>query len=199
MATYRRKDAYHQRAKREGFRSRAAYKLEEAQERHRLLRRGQRVLDLGCWPGGWLQVAARRVGASGRVVGIDVAALEEPLAEPNVVVLEGDLAAADTAERLLDALGAPADVVLSDAAPKLTGIRDTDRANEERLLEAVEALLPRVLRPGGDLLLKIMEGPEARQVEERLRRRFVRARTFKPRASRKGTSERYLLARDFTP
>jgi len=88
-------------------------------------------------------------------------------------------------------------VVLSDAAPKLTGVRDTDRANEERLLEAIEALLPALLRPGGDLLLKIMEGPEAQQIEKRVRRRFERAKTVKPEASRKGTTERYLLARGF--
>ena len=197
MARYQRKDAYHQRAKREGLRSRAAYKLEEVQQRHRLLRSGQKVLDLGCWPGGWLQVAAGLVGTRGRVVGIDKAVLDEPLPESQVVVLEGDLEAADTAERLLEALGGPADVVLSDAAPKLTGVRDTDRANEERLLEAVEALLPALLRPGGDLLLKILEGPEAQQIEKRLRRRFERAKTVKPQASRKGTTERYLLARGF--
>jgi 23S rRNA (uridine2552-2'-O)-methyltransferase len=197
MARYQRKDAYHQRAKREGYRSRAAYKLEEAQERHRLLRRGHKVIDLGCWPGGWLQVAAAIVGPQGRVVGIDKAALNEPITEGQVTVLEGDLEAPDTGKRLQEALGGTADVLLSDAAPKLTGVRDTDRANEERLLEAIEALLPGLLRPGGDLLLKIMEGPEAQQIEKRLRTRFERAKTFKPKASRKGTTERYLLARGF--
>jgi 23S rRNA (uridine2552-2'-O)-methyltransferase len=195
MARYQRKDAYHQRAKREGFRSRAAYKLEEVQKRHRLLRRGQKVVDLGCWPGGWLQVAAAIVGPRGRVVGIDKAALDEPLSERQVVVLEGDLEAPDTAKRLVEALGGKADVLLSDAAPKITGVRDTDRANEERLLEAIEALLPTLLRPGGDLLLKIMEGPEAQQIEKRLRTRFESAKSVKPQASRKGTTERYLLAR----
>jgi 23S rRNA (uridine2552-2'-O)-methyltransferase len=199
MARYQRKDAYHQRAKREGFRSRAAYKLEEVQKRHKLLRRGQKVLDLGCWPGGWLQVTAGIVGPQGRVVGIDKAALDPPLVEAQVSVLEGDLEASDTEERLLEALGGPADVVLSDAAPKITGVRDTDRANEERLLEAIEALLPALLRPGGDLLLKIMEGPEAQQIDKRLRRCFERAKTVKPEASRKGTTERYLLARRFQP
>jgi 23S rRNA (uridine2552-2'-O)-methyltransferase len=199
VATYQRKDAYHQRAKREGFRSRAAYKLAEIQQRHGLLRRGQRVVDLGCWPGGWLQVAARAVGPEGRVVGVDLAPLDEQPAEPNVVALEADLTDPATAERVLQALGAPADVLLSDAAPKLTGVRPTDRAREEALLEAIEALLPRLLRRGGDLLLKLLEGPEAQQVERRLRARFARARSVKPRASRKGTTERYLLARGFEP
>ena len=195
MATYRRKDVYHQRAKREGFRSRAAYKLEEIQQRERLLRRGARVADLGCWPGGWLQVAARAVGSEGRVVGVDLRALDAPLEEANVTVLEADLTAPDVAARVRAALGGPADVLLSDAAPKLTGIRDTDRAREEVLLEAIEALLTDLLRPGGDLLVKLLEGPEAQQIAKRLEKRFDRARSLKPKASRKGTTERYLLGR----
>ena len=195
MATYRRKDAYHQRAKREGFRSRAAYKLEEIQQRERLLWRGARVADLGCWPGGWLQVAARAVGAEGRVVGVDLRALDAPLEEANVTVLEADLTAPDVAARVRAALDGPADVLLSDAAPKLTGIRDTDRAREETLLEAIEVLLTDLLRPGGDLLVKLLEGPEAQQIAKRREKRFDRARSLKPKASRKGTTERYLLGR----
>ena len=195
MATYRRKDVYHQRAKREGFRSRAAYKLEEIQQRERLLWRGARVAALGCWPGGWLQVAARAVGAEGRVVGVDLRALDAPLEEAHVTVLEADLTAPDVAARVRAALGGPADVLLSDAAPKLTGIRDTDRAREETLLEAIEVLLTDLLRPGGDLLVKLLESPEAQQIAKRLEKRFDRARSLKPKASRKGTTEWYLLGR----
>jgi len=126
-------------------------------------------------------------------------AIEPPLENANLVALVGDLEAAGLPGRILEALGGPADVLLSDAAPKLTGVRITDRANEERLLEAVEGLLPALLRPGGDLLLKIMEGPEAQEIDRRLRRRFASAKTVKPKASRKGTTERYLLARLYTP
>jgi 23S rRNA (uridine2552-2'-O)-methyltransferase len=126
---------------------------------------------------------------------VDLAALDEPLAEPNVTVLRADLTQPETVQRVLDALGGPADVILSDAAPKLTGVRATDRAREEALLEAVDALVPKLLRPGGDLLLKILESPEAQRVERRIRARFARARTVKPSASRKGSAERYLLAR----
>ncbi|MDJ0846850.1 MAG: RlmE family RNA methyltransferase [Myxococcota bacterium] len=197
MPRYERKDSWHRRAKREGFRSRAAYKLEEIQRSQRVLRRGQRVVDLGCWPGGWLQVAARVVGPEGRVIGVDVTPLEADLEEPQVSFLEADLTDAGTPERLLETLGGPADVVLSDAAPKLTGVRATDRAREEALLEAIEALLGRILRPGGDLVVKILEGPEAQAVAQRLRRRFERAKAVKPRASRKGTTERYLVGRGF--
>lgn len=137
------------------------------------------------------------VGAEGRVVGIDVTPLEAPLEEAQATFLQGDLGDPAAAERLLAALGAEADVVLSDAAPKLTGVRDTDRAHEETLLESIEALLPRILRPGGDLLLKILEGPEAQVIEKRLRARFEQGKAHKPKAIRKGSTERYLVARGF--
>ncbi len=197
MATYQRKDHYHQRAKREGLRSRAAYKLAEIDRGRSLLRRGAKVIDLGCWPGGWLQVAARAVGSEGRVVGVDRVPLDPPLADANVRVLCADLADADLAGRLREALGGPADLLLSDAAPRLSGVRATDRANEERLLEAVEGLIPRLLRPGGDLLLKILDSPEAEAIARRIRSGFDSAKSVRPRASRKGSAERYLLARGF--
>ena len=194
---YERKDSFHRRAKREGFRSRAAYKLEEIQRRNGLLRSGQRVVDLGCWPGGWLQVASELVGPRGRVVGVDRAPLDPPLDLANTIALSGDLTEPAVQQAVLDALGGPADVVLSDAAPKLTGVRATDRANEEALLEAIEAALGRLLKPGGSLLLKLLEGPEAQEVARRISRRFRRVSSTRPAASRKGTSERYLLARGF--
>ncbi len=194
MAKYDRKDVFHQRAKREGYRSRAAYKLEEIQRRARILKRGAKVFDLGCWPGGWLQVAAQVVGPKGRIVGVDLAELDPPLYEENVQFLRADLTDASTADALLALLGGTADVVICDAAPKLTGVRATDRAHEEALLEAIEALVPRLLRPGGDLLVKLLEGPEAQTIEKRLRAGFTRSRSLKPKASRKGTTERYVVA-----
>ncbi len=190
---YQRKDALHQRAKREGFRSRAAYKLQELQRTHRVLRRGQRVVDLGCWPGGWLQVAARIVGAEGRVVGVDVAEVE-PLGLANTFAIQADLTEPGVAERILDALGGLADVVLCDAAPKLTGVRATDRAREESLLEAVEALLPVLLRPDGDLILKLLDSPEAQAVVARLRKQFARTKLTGLATTRRHSSERYLVA-----
>lgn len=198
MARYQRKDHFHQRAKREGARSRAFYKLDEFQRAHRLLRPGDRVVDLGCWPGGWLQCAAAAVTAKGRVVGIDLAPIEPALELAQVRSLTGDLEDPAVVGVLRAALEAPrCDVLLSDAAPKLTGIRDADRAAEERLLEAVERLLPELLREGGTLLLKILEGPEAQAIDRRIRSRFGRARSIKTQATRKGSAERYLLARGF--
>ena len=132
-------------AKREGYRSRAAYKLEEIQRRERLLHPGARVADLGCWPGGWMQVAARLVGPSGRVVGVDRAEIDPPLELANARALCADLEDPGVAELLLEALGGPADVVLCDAAPKLTGIRASDRApTPEPRIRAIQARMSEV-------------------------------------------------------
>jgi 23S rRNA (uridine2552-2'-O)-methyltransferase len=197
VTAYDRKDHFHQRAKREGYRSRAAYKLLEIQKNQRLLKPGQRVIDLGCWPGGWLQVAAEAVGPKGRVIGLDLAAIDPPLENENVIAFCGDLTEPSVVEELIEQLGGPADVLLSDAAPKLSGIRAADQAREGALLEGVEALLGRLLRPGGSLLVKILEGPDAVLVDRRLRREFETAKTVKPSASRRGSSERYLLGRSY--
>ncbi len=198
MARYQRKDHLHQRAKKEGLRSRAAYKLEEIQKSFRLLSPGQRVLDLGCWPGSWLELAGRLVGPKGVVVGVDRAEIKPPIEADQVTALVADLEEASIANRLREALGADrADVILSDAAPKLTGVRETDRATEERLLEVIEALIPQLLVPGGSLLIKILEGPEAQLVARRIRKRFEKARTVKLQSTRKGSTERYLVARGF--
>jgi 23S rRNA (uridine2552-2'-O)-methyltransferase len=156
--------------------------------------RGQKVVDLGCWPGGWLQVAAEAVGREGRVVGVDIAAIDPPLENANVVTIQGDITEASVLEEISAALGGLADVCLSDAAPKLTGIRAVDRAKEEGLLESIEARIPELLRSGGSLLLKILECPEAGAIDRRIRSHFAKAKTVKAAASRKGTTERYLLA-----
>ena len=182
MAKYDRKDHYYQRAKSEGYRSRAAYKLAEIQQAHRLMRRGNRVVDLGCWPGGWLQIAAEAVGPSGLVVGVDLAAIDPPIESANVVAICGDITEASVLEEISAALGGRADVLLSDAAPKLTGIRAVDRAREEGLLESIEARIPEILRPGGSLLLKILECPEAQAIDRRIRARFTTAKTVKAAA-----------------
>jgi 23S rRNA (uridine2552-2'-O)-methyltransferase len=214
MAKYNRKDHLHQRAKKEGLRSRAAYKLEEVQKQFKILSKGQRVADLGCWPGGWTEGAAKIVGPKGRIVGVDRAEVDPPISLANAVTLVGDLEDEDIAGRLLAALqtrspttdaageneappAALADVVLSDAAPKLTGVRETDRANEERLLVAIEQVLPRLLAPGGSLVIKILEGPEAQEIDRRIRKTFRKAKTVKLQSTRKGSTERYLVAQDF--
>jgi 23S rRNA (uridine2552-2'-O)-methyltransferase len=197
VSVYDRKDHYHQRAKREGYRSRAAYKLLEIQKSHRILRPGQKVIDLGCWPGGWLQVASRVVGAKGRVVGVDLAAIDPPLGYANTIAISADITQPSVTKEIIERLGGRGGVLLSDAAPKLTGIRATDQAHEGALLEAVEGLLDSLLTPGGTLLIKILDGPDAMAVDRRLRKCFETAKTVKSKASRPGSSERYLLGKGY--
>jgi len=190
---YERKDALYRRAKDEGYRSRAAYKLVELQRRLRLMRPGDAVVDLGAWPGGWLQVAAELVGARGRVVGVDVVAVD-PLPDARVIALEGDAADPTLPARVRDLLGRPADVVLSDMAAKLTGIAPRDAARAAELLDVARRFALEVLRPGGTLVMKTFGGAEAEAARAALRSRFGRVRLVGLEASRKGSSELYLVA-----
>jgi len=142
-------------------------------------------------------VASGIVGPSGRVVGVDIAPIEPSLELANVIAILWDISQPGVAERILEALGGKARVLLSDAAPKLTGIRATDRAREEELLGVIAALIPALLETGGDLLLKLFDGPEADAAAKAIGRHFEKTIGTRPEASRKGTSERYLLARGF--
>ncbi len=194
--TYRRKDSYYRRARAAGFRARSAYKLAELDARFRLLRPGDFVVDLGAWPGGWLQVALEAVGARGRVVGVDVAPLE-PLPAANVHLVNGDVREPGTWHAVLEHLGRPADVVLSDLAPKLTGIRDRDDARSGELVAAVVEMLPAILRPGGHFLMKLFTGAVFETGVVQLRRRFEEFRTTRPEATRKASGEIYGVGRGY--
>jgi 23S rRNA (uridine2552-2'-O)-methyltransferase len=193
---YDRKDALHQRAKREGYRSRAAYKLLELQRRARLLRRGQLVVDLGAWPGGWLQVAAELVGPTGRVIGIDMATID-PLPTTNVIVMRDDVTDAACADRILAAAGGPADVLLSDLAPKLTGIAPRDAARSEELADATRAIASRILKKGGAMVTKTLGGREGEAARAALKERFAEVRQLGLESTRKGSSELYIVASGF--
>lgn len=195
VATYERKDAAYRRAKEEGYRSRAAYKLVEIDDQARLLRPGARVVDLGCWPGAWTQVAARRVGPSGRVVGVDLVETGE-LGLPGATTLQGDVREPAVRERVLAALGGPADVVLSDLAPKLSGIAATDAARHAELVEAAIDAALALLRPGGALLVKLFMDPEYEGLVRRLRASFAAVKTRRPPSTRKGSAEIYAVARE---
>jgi 23S rRNA (uridine2552-2'-O)-methyltransferase len=185
-------DPFVQGAREEGYRSRAAYKLLELDQKFGLLRRGQRVLDLGCAPGGWLQVALAK-GA--RAVGVDLLEVA-PLA--GAEVLQGDIFDAAVILRLRTAAGGPVELVLSDLAAAATGQRAVDRLRAAGLAEAVLDLLPEVLAAGGAAVIKLVRGAEA-EVVAGARRRFASVRMYRPEASRAGSSEIYLIATGFRP
>jgi 23S rRNA (uridine2552-2'-O)-methyltransferase len=192
-------DPYVARAKREGFRSRAAYKLIEMDDKYRFLKPGGRVVDLGAAPGGWSQIAADRVGADagrGRVVAIDVLEMQ---AVAGVDVLQLDFLASEAPERLKEMLGGPADVVLSDLAANATGHRKTDHLKIMALAEAAALFAREVLSAGGTFLCKVLQGGTEGALLADLKRDFATVRHVKPAASRSDSAELYVLATGFRP
>lgn len=190
-----RHDVFYQRAKREQFVARSVYKLQEIDERFGLFRPGQRVLDLGCRPGSWLQYAAQKVGGTGALVGLDRQALA--LALPRTRLLVGDVftISPDELRGELPAF----DVVLSDMAPDTSGVRHLDQARSEALFERALDLAELLLAPGGHFVGKLFQGPTWNQLLTRLRRRFSEARTVKPEGSRKDSIEQYLVGLRLLP
>ncbi len=184
-------DSYRTKARAEGYVARAIYKLKAIDEKYRLLHRGQRVLDLGCAPGSWLQYLASRVGPTGVVVGVDLTPLAILVAPPIHFVL-GDLAALEL--ETVTAISADFDAVVSDMAPKTTGIREVDQQRSLDLVLLAWKWARKLLRPGGHFLVKVFEGPEVEDLFRELEAAFRVCRRVKPPGSRAASKEIYLLA-----
>src|SRR5215467_13133511 len=190
-------DPYVAQAKREGYRSRAAFKLLEIDDKYRLLKPGMIVVDLGAAPGGWSQIAAKRVGAAdgkGKVVAIDLLEMPEI---PGVEFAQLDFHAADAPERLRAMMGGGADLVMSDMAANTTGHRKTDQLRIVGLVEIAAAFASEVLNPGGAFLAKVFQSGADADLLAQLKRDFATVRHIKPAASRQDSSERYVLATGF--
>jgi 23S rRNA (uridine2552-2'-O)-methyltransferase len=186
-------DKFFRKAKADGYRARSAYKLLQIQERFRLIRRGDVVVDLGAAPGSWSQVAAKLVGPKGRVVALD---LEEMEPIPGVVLLQGDMTDLDVQDRLIEAVGGQADVVLSDAAPSTTGIKLRDHVLSMELIRAALAVAEEILRPGGHFVAKAFPGEDFADVLHDVKMAFRHVKVAKPEASRKESWERFVVARN---
>ncbi len=189
-------DPYVKAAQQAGYRSRAAFKLLELDERFGLLKPGLRVVDLGAAPGGWTQVALRAVGGDGRVVALDLLPMDQIA---GAIVLQGDFQEAEAEASVLAALDGPADLVLSDMAPNTTGHGATDHLRITALAELALDFALKVLAPGGAFVAKLFQGGAERAMLERLRRHFAQVRHAKPPASRKESSENYVVATGFRP
>ncbi|HEX5509990.1 MAG TPA: RlmE family RNA methyltransferase [Pseudolabrys sp.] len=189
-------DPYVARARREGYRSRAAFKLIEIDDKHHILKKGARVIDLGAAPGGWSQAAAKRVGAPerGKIVAIDLLDMD---AIPGVEFLKLDFLDANATETLKAMLGGPADVVLSDMAANATGHARTDHLKIMALVEAAAEFVREVLAPGGVFLAKVLQGGTEASLLSALKRDFAAVKHVKPAASRADSAELYLLATGF--
>ena len=185
-------DYFFKKAKKEGVLSRAFFKLEEIDKKHRLMGKESAILDLGCSPGSWMQYAARQTGESGCVVGVDKVPPANNLPRWVHVVCEDLLSV--PAEKLLALAGRKFDVVLSDAAPSTTGERFVDQQNSLRLVERVLKLSRAVLKPGGHLVIKVFQGPDTKKIWDACRVQFEEMLIEKPQSSRKESFEVYWVA-----
>lgn len=188
-------DPYVKMAQKDGYRSRASYKLLELQEKDRLLRPGMTVVDLGAAPGGWSQVASRVLGDKGRLIASDILSMD---AIPDVTFIQGDFTEQRVFDEILRAIdGHPVDLVISDMAPNMSGVRSADQPKAMYLCELALDLATRVLRPGGDFLIKIFQGEGFDDYLRQVRDGFERVQMRKPESSRDRSREQYLLARGF--
>ncbi len=193
---YQPKDAFYRKAKKEGYRSRAAYKLLDLSRRFQIIKPGDRVVDLGSAPGGWLQVASQLAGEKGKVIGIDTEAVE-PLNQPNIVLIQGDITSEENLKRIKDLLGNSADCVISDVSPRLSGIRDADLSRSQELNRSSLNVACQLLKPGGNFLVKVFMGEELKKFFLEVEKFFLSVQRTRPEATRKGSSETYLCAKGF--
>jgi 23S rRNA (uridine2552-2'-O)-methyltransferase len=198
-ADERKREAFYKQAKREGYRARSSYKLQQINDKFHLIKTGDAVVDLGCSPGGWTQVAVELVGPTGRVVGIDIA-FTPPV--EGAIILQGDMTKPETHALLEKALveggrQGQADVVVSDMSPNITGSYTRDQATSAWLVEQAIAFAQRALKRGGHLVFKIFEGEDFPQIIETCKSLFGRVRKYNPPASRKQSSEVYVIATDY--
>jgi 23S rRNA (uridine2552-2'-O)-methyltransferase len=189
------KDKYVLQSQKEGYRSRAAYKLLQIQEKDRLIKPGMNVVDLGAAPGGWSQVARQFVGSKGKIIALDILPMDQ-LAQ--VEFIQGDFQEDSVLDELLKAVNnKPIDLVISDMAPNVTGVKAVDQPKSIYLLELAIDLADQVLKPQGSLLMKVFQGEGFQPLLAQLRQRYQKVITRKPDASRSRSSEVYLLAKGF--
>jgi len=188
-------DPYVKMAQKDGYRSRASYKLLEIQEKDRILRPGMTVVDLGAAPGGWSQVTSRVIGDKGRLIASDILEMDSI---PDVTFIQGDFTDDAVFAQILEAIGEnPVDLVISDMAPNMSGLAAVDMPRAMFLCELALDLAGRVLRPGGDFLIKVFQGEGFDQYHKDIRKLFDKVQMRKPSSSRDRSREQYLLGRGF--
>lgn len=191
--TEKRKEHYYKMAKKEKYRSRASYKLLQLNKKFRIIKARDYVVDLGAAPGGWSQVALEIVGEEGKVVAVDLQRIM-PFEEDNFVQITGDFTKKDIIDKIESELGLNADVILSDAAPKLTGIKDIDQLKSIDIAENVLKISDSILKIGGNMVVKVFQGEGFEEYLKKVKKEFKIVKTTKPPSSKKGSMEMYLIA-----
>ncbi len=189
-----RRDQYRRLAKDQGYRARSAYKLLQINRSYNILKKGDKVVDLGCAPGGWLQVAVKEVRPSGKVIGIDLKPVTPVV---DAIILQGSIEDPNMLSKIEEILGSKADVVLSDLAPNVSGVWDIDHARQISLSTIALQFTQRLLRIGGSSVFKVFEGDMLKEFRSELDRNFGKVFLSKPSASRQESSELYIICLNF--
>ena len=191
-------DPYYKRAKQEDYRSRASYKLKQLDKKFKIIKEGNTVVDLGAAPGGWSQVALEKVGEEGMVVGVDLNRFKK-FHEENYYGMRGDFTTHEVQEKIMKIIGGKAKVVMSDASPSLSGIKNIDQLRSIDLTNAVIGIADNILEEKGNLVMKVFQGPEYKQMLDSLKGKYRQVKTTKPPSSRKKSSEMYVVGLGFRP
>ncbi|MEM3426899.1 MAG: RlmE family RNA methyltransferase [Nitrososphaerales archaeon] len=191
------RDLYRRLAAAQGYRSRAAFKLIQIDERYNIFKKGDKVLDLGAAPGGWLQVASKKVGSEGLVVGVDIKEIQ--YVAKNVSTIRMDVFSSDLVEAVASSTNGKVDVILSDLSPNVSGVWELDHSRQIDLTRRVLSLMPHLLKPSGSAVLKVFDGEDLPVIKSQLRKMFEKVDITKPLASRGQSSELYFVCKNYKP
>ena len=191
-------DPYYKKAKKEEYRSRASYKLKQLDKRFKLIKQGDTVVDLDAAPGGWSRVALEKVGEEGVVVSVDLNRFKK-FHEENYYGMRGDFTTPEVQEKIMEIIGGKAKVVMSDASPSLSGIKNIDQLRSIDLTYSVIGIAENILEPKGNLVMKVFQGPEYKEMLDSLKSKFRHVRTTNPASSRKKSSEMYVVGLEYKP
>lgn len=192
---YKRKDRFYNKAKQEGYKSRAAYKLKEINDKHNIISKNDYVLDAGAAPGGWSQILLEIVGKGGRIVGVDLLDVEG-ISGNNFTFIKGDFFEEDTLEKILNISGSY-DVVVSDAAPNTSGQKFADHANSIELVKKIYDFSRKVLKNNGNFIAKLFDGEDTKNFVDELKKSFQKVSVYRPKSTRKNSFEIYLICRGY--
>ena len=190
----RKQEQYYKMAKKENYHSRASYKLLQLDKKFKIIKKGDYIVDLGAAPGGWSQVALEKIGEEGLVVGVDLQRIK-PMENPNFIGIRGDFTKEETLKNICKITGKKVDVVLSDASPQLSGVKDVDQILSLELALGVIKIARLILKPHGSLIMKAFQGEEFENLLKKIKKEFKTVKTTKPPSSRKKSVEMYVIAK----